>query len=60
MKYNKYIYFSHSFIHSFIFIRHITHHYNKVELQRKLKEADGEETCPKETMGFIKNQVSSD
>ena len=49
-----------TFIHSFIFIRHITHHYNKGELQRKLKEADGEETCRKETTGLIKNQVSSD
>ena len=47
-------------IHSFIFISHITHHYNKGELQRKLKEADGEETCRKETTGLIKNQVSSD
>ena len=32
------------FLHSFMFIRHITHHYNKGVLLRKLKEADGEET----------------
>ena len=30
-----------SFIHTLIFIRHISHHYNKV---KEVNEADGEET----------------
>ena len=35
------------FIHLFMFICYITHHYNKGVLLRKLKEADGEETWKK-------------
>ena len=37
-----------SFIHTLIFIRHISHHYNKV---KEVNEADGEETW-KRTWGL--------
>ena len=58
---NVYTFHIHSFIHSFI---HIYSPYH-TSLQwrwitKKVKEADGEETCRKETTGLIKNQVSSD
>ena len=48
-----------AFIHSFVFICHITHHYNKGVLLRKVKEVDSEENL-KETRGLIKKQVSSE
>ena len=37
--------FIHTFIHSFIFIRHISHHYDKV---KEVNEADGKKTWKKQ------------
>ena len=51
--------FIRSFIHSFMFIRHTTHHYNKGGI---IKKVDGSRWRGdlKETTGFINNQVSSE
>ena len=51
-------FFDFSFIHSFMFIRHTPHHYNKGGIIKKVEGSRWRGNL-KETMGLIKNQVSS-
>ena len=51
-------FFDFSFIHSFMFIRHITHHYNKGGIIKKVKGSRSRGDL-KETTELINNQVSS-